>query len=201
MSLRISAWVVAVALTGCAHKPDANPECAVEPTDKATTAYYKGAVTVHLADGRAVPGGATYVKRTLDPSKSTITELVVQAASRPGEKPREFVVTMKVEGARFTMTERSKSFTGDGELVGTPWAWSAWTSRSVLPDGNTVESHDTLVSTGLQTEKKVKNAQGEVSVTLNEDFAAIAKGAFEKARTDILNPPAEVLPTTLPALP
>ena len=199
MSLRISALVAAVVLAGCAHTDAPKPEGAAET--KATSAYYKGAVTVHLADGRALPGGTTFVKRTLDPAKGTITELVVQAASRPKEKPREFVVTMKVEGAHFTMTERSRAFTGEGELVGAPWAWTEWSSRSVLPDGNTVESHDTLIGTGLQTEKKMKNPQGEVSVTLNEDFAAIDKGAFEKARTDILNPPAEVMPTTTPALP
>jgi hypothetical protein len=203
MSLRLFALLAAsLALPGCAHKPEcvADSQADCVPGAQATTTFYKGAVTVHLADGRSFPGAVTYVKRTVEPAKGIITELVIQASSRKGEKPREFVVTMKVNGAHFTMTERSQSFSGDGDLVGPAWAWTEWTSRSVMPDGNLVESHDTLVGTGLQTEKKLKDAQGQVQVTLNEDFAAIAKAAFEKARTDILNPPAEELPTSLPGV-
>lgn len=171
----------------------ATPQCA-PPAAPATghtapaaaTEYFHGTSEVYpLPRAEGAPPVATtraLISRTVDTARSVIVEDVVSEAGR-GRPAREYVVTMTVSGAAFTMEERAGAFRGTGTLEGPPWRWRAWTSHAVLPDGGTVESRDRLTDAGLEVEKEYRGAHG--AVLMVEHFARIDHAAYDRLRAEL----------------
>lgn len=126
------------------------------------------------------------IRRVLDPAAGTIVE-EVHTAEDGGVA--HYLVTAKVEGDHFTMTEAAGAFTGSGTLSGTPWRWDRWSSTSTLPEGMEVISSDQLTSDGLAVEGKV-SAGGQVVVTTRGQFATIPCAQFAAAVASLATPAA-----------
>jgi len=53
--------------------------------------------------------------------------------ARPcGRRACSFGHKAGTEGSKFTMSEKSGAFTGDGELTGEAWKWTEWKSGTKL---------------------------------------------------------------------
>jgi hypothetical protein len=124
----------------------------------------------YFAETTIVAGGFSFdetywVRRQLDPAAALITEELVATADGT------LTVTVLVVDAAsntFTLEINDGQYTGTGELVGEPWAWTAWSSLSTDEHGHTVESVDTVTETGIRTEKTGRTPEGELEWTLSE---------------------------------
>jgi hypothetical protein len=166
--------------------PCCQPASAPPPVALVNTDYFAGTSEVFpepRADGAApVATSRVLVRRTIDSTRNIIEEEVVNEEGR-GRPAREFLVTMAVTGASFTMTERHGAFRGAGSLEGPPWGWVAWTSLAELPDGSTVESRDRLSDRGLDVEKEYHGPRG--TVHLRERFLRIDREAYAARRKEL----------------
>jgi hypothetical protein len=156
------------------------PTAEVRAQDKpvGVTEYYLGESKMALPTGQVVRTTLSLVKRVSDPMKSKIEEHVLAIYSKA--PPKAYVVTFVVKGSTFTVSEKSKSFAGKGELVGEPWKWKAWKSETELPDGmGKVVSEDRVTEKGLCGKKTVTGPDGKVKYLFDDSLAPISAAAYE----------------------
>ena len=161
------------------------PVPAAPPKSAAEVTCYYGPSESFLPGGQKVGVTSVLLKRTLEPAKNTITEQVVTIDPRPDVLAREYVLTMQVSGARFTLTDSHKTVSGAGQLVGEAWKWQAWRSKAKLPDGGTLETAFAVVPQGLRVIKKFFGADGHLRLTYNEMLKPVpeseCKERYDKA--------------------
>lgn len=159
------------------------------PVIAATTACYQG-----LSSG-AGQHARTIARRSVDPNAREIVEDVVHDDAS-GRGVKTFHVVMKVDGARFTMAEASGSFTGTGTLVGEPWKWTSWTSKSQIASagasagtsaGIEVESHDELTATGMIAHKQIRK-DGALVATTVDDLTTFDCAGWDAAKAQLAVP-------------
>jgi hypothetical protein len=144
--------------------------------------YYVGTSEAH-AGAHSLFKGEVAAQRVVSRQAGTIVETVAES----GDKPAEFIVTMQVQGAHFTMTEAAKTFTGEGDLVGDPWAWTHWSSTSTMPDGATVTSNDALTASGLHVEKHYTGQGNGIVFDIVEELTAVDQATYQAKRTQIMS--------------
>jgi hypothetical protein len=144
-----------------------------KPAGEAT--YYFGESKMTTPDGKPIRTSLSLVKRVVNPNESRIEEHVLTITDR---ESKAFVVVMEVKGKKFTMTERSNAFTGDGELVGEAWKWKEWKSTSKV-GGGTVTSEDKLTDQGLTAKKTFAGADGKVIFLFAESLRPISPQTYE----------------------
>jgi hypothetical protein len=174
-----------LAAGGCAHVAAPPPP---------SSQFFEGEGTVTLPDGRELPAPPSWVKRTVDPAQSTITQEMIQQRSFAAADPsraftRERTMVMKVTGSHFTLTETHGAFTGEGDLTGDPWRWTSWTSKAQLTNGAEVTSRDALDASGLQSDTEIRDAHG-VRITITIHLRPIDEATFEAARSRLRELPA-----------
>src|SRR5262249_21119969 len=149
---------------------------AAEPM-QVETSYYLGESKMTTPDGKLIRTSLSLVKRVVNEKESRIEEHVLSV----GEKDsKAFVVTLEVKGSKFTVSERSGSFTGDGELVGEAWKWTEWKSVTKLAGGAvTVTSEDKLTERGLSAKKAFTGADGKVALRFEDELAPISRKTYE----------------------
>src|SRR5437660_88438 len=114
--------VAAFGFLGTAARADDKPET--------TTQYFLGESKMVTPEGRAIKTSLALVKRVLKPAENKIEEHVLSIDEKSPAK--SFVVVLTVTGNKFTLTDDSKTFTGDGNLKGNAWKWTEWKSTSKL---------------------------------------------------------------------
>ena len=149
---------------------------AAEPME-VETSYYLGESKMTTPDGKLIRTSLSLVKRVVNKKESRIEEHVLSV----GEKEsRAFVVTMDVKDSKFTVSEKSGSFTGAGELTGEAWRWTEWKSVTKLAVGvGTVTSEDKLTERGVSAKKTFTGADGKVAFRLDEALAPISPKTYE----------------------
>jgi len=152
---------------------------AAGPAPEDETTYFLGESRVTAPDGKYLGSMVELVKRELRPSEGKIYEHVAVIDPRYPQS-KKFVAVCEVKGTTFAMTEQEKSFTGDGELTGDPWRWTAWRSTSHLASGiGTVESEDTLTEHALIVKKRFVGPDGKVRVHMAETLNRISKEMYD----------------------
>ena len=168
--------VVAACLVGLALTVSGRPMDAAEPM-KVETTYYLGESKMATPDGKLIRTSLSLVKRVVNKKESRIEEHVLSVGEM---ESKAFVVTMDVKGSKFTMSEKSGSFTGDGELMGEAWRWTEWKSVTKLAGGaGTVTSEDKLTERGLSAKKTFTGADGKVAFRFDEALAPISPKTYE----------------------
>ena len=89
------------------------------PAFSATTLFYTGEAI--STKGTSVERHRYLLARTSDEQKNTIEEKVV---SFQRDHYKENASVMKIDGNNFSMTEDTKTITGNGEFTGLPWQWT-----------------------------------------------------------------------------
>ena len=166
----VAAYAAFVVLVG------GRSSAAAEPME-VETSYYLGESKMTTPDGKLIRTSLSLVKRVVNKKESRIEEHVLSV----GEKEsKAFVVTMDVKGSKFTMSEKSGSFTGDGELMGEAWRWTEWKSVAKLAGGaGTVTSEDKLTERGLSAKKTFAGADGKVAFRFDEALAPISPKTYQ----------------------
>lgn len=142
------------------------------------TEYYLGESKMSLPSGQVVRTTLSLLKRVSDPRKSTIEEHVLSIDGKT--PPKIFVVTFAVKGSTFTVSEKSKSFSGKGELIGDPWKWKAWKSETELPEGmGKVVSEDRVEEKGLSGKKTFTGPDGKVRFLFADFLTPISAQTYE----------------------
>jgi hypothetical protein len=182
---------VLLLLVACVPKAStvAKPEDSAAGLPGPEITYYRGVSTVVLAGGQMVGTIDLLMKRTVDPNQSMITEQTVQKSSKQGEKPTEYTSSMKVSGSRFTVVESTLGIRAEGELIGEPWRWNAWTSHATLSDESSIDSAFSRSPNGMKADKRVSGPLGVLRVTLTESYQLVTAETFEKERREMLGLP------------
>jgi hypothetical protein len=139
--------------------------------------YYLGESKMTTADGKPIRSSISLVKRVVDKDASQIVEHVLTINEK---ESKAFVTTLVVKGSRFTISEQSGSFTGEGELMGEPWRWKEWKSVTKITGGSgTVISEDKLTEHALIAKKTFAGADGKVVVRMDETLVPITPKTYE----------------------
>jgi hypothetical protein len=140
--------------------------------------YFLGESKMLTAAGKPFRTTLSLVKRVVNPAENRIEEHVPSIDEKNPAKA--FVVVMEVKGSKFTMSERSGAFTGEGELVGEPWKWKEWRSKSKLPgNAGTVTSADKVNERGLSAKKEYAGADGKVLFLFEDKLDRISATTYE----------------------
>jgi hypothetical protein len=141
------------------------------------TSYFFGESKMTTPEGKLFRTSLSLVKRVVNRTDSRIEEHVLSITERD---TREFVAILEVKGQKFTMTERSKAFSGKGELVGEPWKWKEWKSVAKLAgDTGIVTSEDKVTAQGLAVRKSYAGANGKVIFLFNELLRPISPKTYD----------------------
>jgi hypothetical protein len=140
--------------------------------------YFLGESKMMTPAGKHFRTTLSLVKRVVNQADGRIEEHVLSIDEKNATKA--FVVVMEVKGSKFTLTERSGSFTGEGELIGEAWKWKEWRTVSKLP-GNmgTVTSEDKLTERGLSAKKVYAGADGKVQFVFEDALDRISAKTYE----------------------
>jgi hypothetical protein len=168
--------LVSLALLSTTFATTSPPAVGASP---AAVSYYSGKSDVFLPDGTPTGSSQSLIQRKVHAAENLIIERVVSIDPRPTVKPREFIAIMRVDGSKFDMVELNDAFHGNGELTGASGSWTAWKSHSIMPDGGTLDSSDTLTSSGLRVEKNYFNAAGKLVATMRESHASIGEAEYK----------------------
>jgi hypothetical protein len=148
-----------------------------QDTPAIETTYFLGESKMSLPDGKHLGTSLSLVKRIVNPAASKIEEHVVSISEK---EAKLFVVFMEVKGNKFTMTEKSKAFTGEGDLIGEPWKWKGWKSVSKLANGaGTWTSDDKHTEQGLSVRKTFTVADGTVKLIIEDSLQPITPKTYE----------------------
>jgi hypothetical protein len=157
--------------------------CTLGPVSRAedpptvTTQYFLGESKMLTPDGRVIRTTLSLVKRVLKPAENKVEEHVLSADEKTPAKA--FVVVLDVAGNKFTLADQSKTYSGDGELKGEPWKWTAWKSTSKLAGGATVVSEDKLSDRGMTATKTYSAADGKPQYLFEEKLEHVSAKTYE----------------------
>jgi hypothetical protein len=147
--------------------------------DKAAVeaSYFLGESKMTTPDGKPIRTSLSLAKRLVNKADSRIEEHVLSINERD---TRAFVVVQEVKGNKFTMTERSNAFSGEGELVGEAWKWKEWKSVAKLAGGaGTVTSEDKITDQGLSAKKSYAGADGKVMFLFEDSLKPISPKTYD----------------------
>jgi hypothetical protein len=153
---------------------------AMSADDKPTTQtdYFLGDSKMSTPSGQVLRTTLSLVKRVVNPAENRIEEHVMSIDEK--SPASAFVVIFDVKGSKFTMTEKSSAFTGEGELIGDAWKWKEWKSVSKLSEGaGVVTSNDKFTDHGMAAKKTFAGPDGQVRFHFDESLVRITPKAYE----------------------
>lgn len=141
-------------LVGCTHPPPAAPVNTAAAAPPPGTPIARTLTCYQRVNHVPPDPEPVILRRTLDPVHHTISE---QEASIPLE-------TFTVTGDRFTDGNDAGHMHIEGQLVGEPWHWMAWTETVTYRNGTTMVTSTKTTETGLVQRTEVKWASGKTEV-------------------------------------
>ncbi|WP_434420357.1 hypothetical protein [Nannocystis pusilla] len=172
---------LAAAAFACKHPEQSTPPPAVAAT------YYVGTTATTSPDGAQPYGPAKTiaVRRTVDPARGRIEELVVH----PGEQYFTELRRRPGDAAVFTTTDRAGSFTGTVRFTGPEWAWTAWTYDIAMSDGSgKLQGSGRLGTRSLDTDKLFVSPDGQPRARIVEHLEQVDEPTYASARDQLLPP-------------
>jgi hypothetical protein len=153
------------------------PTALAEDKPAVEASYFFGESKMTTPDGKPIRTSLSLVKRVVNQPDSRIEEHVLSINERD---TKAFVVLMEVKGNKFTLTERSNAFSGEGELFGEAWKWKEWKSVTKLRGGaGTITSEDKISDPGLSAKKCYAGADGKVLFLFEESLKPISQKTYD----------------------
>ena len=150
--------------------------------------YFVGTQVIRLPDGTEHEGGAVVAHRALRPEERTIVEEVVVRDAAGALESHAIRLEVDESDTRFVLREPGTPITGEGELTGEPWSWTAWHVQTRLPDGTVVVTDDTLSATDLRSESQVLGTDGTPRVVIRQVLTRVSRERYESERAAIEAP-------------
>jgi hypothetical protein len=170
-------------ILSCASKPIASVP------QEANTKYYFGEVLISSPDGKTAYGkSVSLIKRVVDPSQQTISEIVLQPSRDPKQKPKDINTTLKRAGNSntFLATDDEKKFEGKLTFTGDEWSWNNWTYDIKLADGSKLTGIGVMDLAGIKTEKTFFKPDGKASILIKEDVRVINSEEYAAKHKQIM---------------
>jgi hypothetical protein len=168
----VAVWAAVWAATwsaGCNRRRDVErPAGGTDPR----TCYF-GKTIAYDSEAHRLGAIETLVVRTVEPSRSRVTEKVINFDPRPAVGDQVFLVVMRVEGDGFEIEEKGGAFRGRGELFGTPWRWSGWRSEQRLAAGGRVVSTVRLEDGVRFAERRHFDREGNLEMIFRQELKRI----------------------------
>lgn len=156
------------------------------------TKYYYGEVSMSSSDGKT-PYGKTVslIKRTINPAKEIITEMVLQPPRNPQQKTKDIYTTLTRLGTSnvFSVTDDEHTFQGQMTFEGDEWNWNRWTYEIKLLDGSRLKGTGLHDAIGIKTQKTFYKPDGTASVLLKEDLNSINSEEYETRHKQMMGNP------------
>lgn len=156
--------------------------CSTEPQ----ISWYRGEIRMFLPDsageaGRAIGSYPAWVRRTLEPHKHQIIEDVLTRQAGKAAETYRVLFALNPDETSFSLSETSGLFKGKGRLIGSKWAWRAWESESLMPNGMRVVSKDQIEADGHLKVAKQIYQQDKLVVLMTEDYTPIPETEYAAA--------------------
>ena len=158
--------------------------------------YFVGTQVIRLPDGTEQPGGSVVAHRTLRPEERAIVEEVVVRDAAGALEAHAVRLEVDDDDRHFVLRPgegdtSSSTFSGEGELTGDPWSWTAWHVQTRLPDGTVVVTDDVLSATDLASESRVLGADGAPSLVIRQVLTRVTRERYEaeRAALGLASPP------------
>lgn len=163
----------------------ADAKAQMPATNEAQVTYYYGLVTYYFPDGKTVLGSShSLVKRTIDPSKKLILELVSQASLKDSTNVENYeTIFSQVDlGSSFTVEDTGKTFSGVIKFSGEDWKWTAWDYNLTLSDGEKLTGNGRLDEQGISVRKYISRADGNLRLFIQELLQPITEEQYNNYR-------------------
>lgn len=176
-------------LAACHASSDAATPQTTSPASAPEAVFYVGtSVTTSPDESNTFgPPKTVAVRRTIDPQRRRIDELVVQSKRTI---PTTLTWESGTEHAIFRATDDSASFTGTLTFDGKAWAWDAWTYDITMADGSgRIRGTGTRSPNGMETDKTFADPSGAPRARIKDHLRRVDAAAFEEARAKLLASP------------
>ena|SRR5689334_5663589 len=140
--------------------------------------YYLGDVKVSSEGGEPRPGGVILVEKAQDPDKGVIVERAIEI--KADRSVSEYVMTLKVSGNSFTITDAKNTIHGSGTLFGPAWKWTYFKGTFEAENGARIEDENFMADPSVGcARKKVYAPDGKVVMVMEVTLKAVTQQTFE----------------------
>lgn len=144
--------------------------------------YFVGTQTFVLPDGTEVQRNTLVAHRTLQPDAHAILEEVIERDADGAVETHAIRLDVDATDRHFVLSAPGGMMSGEGELTGDAWQWTAWHAETRLPDGMRVVTDDALTDTELRGESRVLGADGNTEVIIRHVLTRVARERWEQER-------------------
>lgn len=160
------------------------------PIQESNVEYYYGDVIFFSPDEKTIYGkSVSLVKRIIDPSNNTITEIVEQPPRDRKQQPINIrtVLTRLGNLNIFSAIDDGHTFSGSLSFSGSEWNWDKWTYEIKMSDGSKLDGIGFIDAAGLKTQKTFYKPDGKASVKLKENLNTINSAEYDIRHKEISN--------------
>ena len=144
---------------------------------------------VTLVVGQSPPGARRVLRMTTRPDAGVVEHQALRIDPNPQVPPRLFEVDWAVEGDRFTIVDEDAKLSGTGTLAGETWAWTGWSSDTLLASGIRVAEEAELREDGvLVIDRRVFGPDGGAVMTLHEEGEPLTAEECERRLAEASGP-------------
>lgn len=144
--------------------------------------YFVGVQTLSLPDGTEVQRNTLVAHRTLQPDANAILEEVIERDVDGAVETHAIRLDVDETHRRFVLSAPDGLLSGEGELTGDAWRWTAWHAESRMPDGLRIVTDDVLTDTELRGESRVMGADGNTQVIIRHVLTRVGRERWEAER-------------------
>jgi hypothetical protein len=147
--------------------------------------YYLGDVKISSESGEARPGSVLLLEKTHDPDKGLIVERAIEI--KADRSVSEYVMTMKVSGSTFTLTDAKNTVHGSGTLFGPPWQWTYFKATFEASNGIKIEDENFMTDPSVGcARKKMFAPDGKLLMVMDVTLKSVTKQTFETLAAALL---------------
>lgn len=183
--MKIRFFVILILLLTISITVAAQTAPAPGPAPPEQVAYFLGEVKMSGPTGQPYGSSVSLVKRTVMPAENKIVEIVLSLDAKG--MAQEYTTVLAVKDTKFTLKDEEKTFEGEGEYTGKPWAWTGWKYQVNLigERKGVLKAEDVLTETGIQVKKAYYSPDSQLRVNFSEDLKPISKEMYDLLHTKL----------------
>ena len=140
--------------------------------------YYLGDSKISSATGEARGSGVLLLEKTHDPDKGVITERAIEV--KADRSVSEYIVTLKVSGSSFTITDNKGTIHGSGTLFGPAWQWTYFKAAFQSENGARIEDENFMADPSVGcARKRIYAPDGKLVMVMDVTLKAVTPQTFE----------------------
>ena len=140
--------------------------------------YYLGDSKISSASGEARGSSVLLLEKTHDPDKGVITERAIEV--KADRSVSEYIMTLKVTGSSFTITDSKETIHGSGTLFGPAWQWTYFKATFQSENGARIEDENFMADPSVGcARKRIYAPDGKLLMVMDVTLKAVTPQTFE----------------------